>query len=244
MAKQRRALVTGGGSGIGLAIARAFAASGVAVTIAGREAAKLEAAGLPFVVMDVTDETAVDAGVKSAEPIDIFVANAGAAFTAPALKTRTNEWERMIATNLTSVHFCARAAIPSMVERGFGRFIAVASTASLKGYAYASAYVAAKHGVLGYVRTLALELAKTGVTANALCPGFTDTPLVEGALDAVTRKTGRSRDEALKAFIKHNPMHRLVFPEEVAAAALYLASDGAASVNGQAIVIDGGETAS
>ena len=140
--------------------------------------------------------------------------------------------------------FVSHRAIPQMKERGWGRFIAIASTASLKGYAYTGAYSAAKHGVLGWVRTLALELAKTGVTANAICPGFTKTPLVDDALDNIVAKTGRSRAEALEEFTKANPMGRLVEPEEVASAALWLASDGAAAVNGQAVIVDGGEMAS
>ncbi|MHA7871834.1 MAG: SDR family NAD(P)-dependent oxidoreductase [Hyphococcus sp.] len=240
----RRVMITGGGSGIGLAVARAFSTAGYHVTIAGRTASRLKDTGFDFVEMDVTDEQSIIDGVKAAGPVDIFIANAGGAVTAPALNTDRETWDRMIALNLTSVYVCAREAIPQMKDRGWGRFIAIASTASLKGYAYTGAYSAAKHGVLGWIRALALELAKTGVTANAVCPGFTNTPLVDEALDNIIAKTGRSRDEALEAFTKANPMGRLVEPAEVAVTTLWLASDGAASVNGQAIVIDGGETAS
>lgn len=239
----RRILVTGGGSGIGLAIANAFAANGDEVTVAGRNTKKLNASGHAFVEMDVTDAQSIIDAVKKAGPVDTFIANAGAAATAPALKTNRPLWDEMLAVNLTSVFLCAQAAVPAMIEQGWGRFIAIASTASLKGYAYTGAYAAAKHGVLGWIRSLAIELAKSGVTANAICPGFTDTPLIDSALDAVTAKTGRGRDDALAAFVKDNPMGRLVTPDEVAAAALWLASDSAASVNGQAIAIDGGETA-
>ena len=239
--RKKRALVTGGGSGIGLAAAEMFAAAGFEVVVAGRSADKLQATGLPFVVMDVADEASVIAGVEKAGEIDDFIANAGGAETAPAMKTSRELFDRMIAVNLSSVFYCAKAAIPQMTARGWGRFIAVASTAALKGYAYSSAYAAAKHGVVGYIRSLAIELAKTGVTANAICPGFTDTPLVDGAAHRLMAKTGRSRDEAVAAMTAGNPMARLVRPEEAAAAALYLASDVAGAVNGQTIAIDGGE---
>lgn len=234
--RQRQVLVTGGSSGIGLAIARAFAAGGDAVTIAGRDRAKLEAAGLPFLQVDVCDETAF----ADLPAFDIVIANAGGAATAPLVKMARTDWDAMLALNLTSVWLTARATVPAMVERGWGRFVAVASTASVKGYAYAGAYAAAKHGALGLIRSLALELAKTGVTANAICPGYTDTPMLRGAMDAVAAKTGKDLGTA---FIGANPMGRLIAPAEVAAAALWLASDAAAGVNGQPILIDGGETA-
>lgn len=240
----KRALITGGGSGIGLAIAQTFSKHGIDVIIAGRNTARLEKTGLAFLEMDVTDETSVVETIKAAGPIDIFIANAGAAVTAPALKTSREIWDQMIAVNLTSTYLCAREAVPQMVDRGWGRFIAIASTASIKGYAYTGAYAAAKHGVLGWIKTLAIELAKTGVTANAICPGFTDTSLVTNAIGQIVAKTGRTHDEALKAFTTDNPMGRLIKPEEVAGAALWLAGENAASINGQAITIDGGETVS
>ena len=237
----RRVLVTGGGSGIGLAVARAFRDAGHDVWITGRDPARLEASGFEWLAFDVCDEAALQAAIASAPPIDIFVANAGGATTAPLLKTERADWDRMLALNLTSVWLCARAAVPPMVDRGWGRFIAIASTAAVKGYAYAGAYAAAKHGALGLVRSLALELAKTGVTANAICPGYTDTPMLRAAIEMVAAKTGRSDPEA--AFTEASPMGRLIAPEEVAGAALWLASDAAAGVNGQALLIDGGETA-
>lgn len=238
---QKRALVTGGGSGIGLAIARAFAADGVAVTIAGRDEARLKASGFPHLVIDVTDEASVAAAATRVGSIDIIVANAGAAPTAAALKTTRALWDGAIAVNLTSLFLCAQAFVPSMIARGWGRFIAIASTASFKAYPYAGAYAAAKHGALGWIRTLALEHAKSGVTFNAICPGFTDTALIAGAVERIAAKAGGGADAAKRALAKDNPMGRLILPEEVAAAALWLASESASSVNGQSIVIDGGE---
>ncbi len=238
---RRRALITGGGSGIGLAIAQALAASGVEVTVAGRNEAKLKATSFAFVSMDVTDAASVAAGIEAAGVIDIFVNNAGFAATAPSLKTSRTTWDEMIALNLTSAFTCAQAVVPGMIERRWGRFIAVASTASHKAYPYTGAYAAAKHGVLGWIKSLALEHAKTGVTFNAICPGFTDTPLIAGALDRIAAKTGGDIEAAKAVFVKDNPMGRLVAPDEVAAAAVYLAGDGAASINGQSIIIDGGE---
>ncbi|MBA2919628.1 SDR family oxidoreductase [Sphingomonas sp. MAH-20] len=242
MAQQgRRVLVTGGSSGIGLAIARAFRDAGEQVCVAGRDPAKLEASGFERLQVDVCDEAALDAAIASAPPFDIVIANAGGAATAPLMKMARADWDRMLALNLTSVWLTARATVPAMIREGQGRFIAIGSTASVKGYAYAGAYAAAKHGVLGMIRSLALELAKTGATANAICPGYTDTPMLRAAMDGVAAKTGRGDVEA--SFAAINPMGRLIAPHEVAAAALWLASDAAASVNGQAILIDGGETA-
>jgi NAD(P)-dependent dehydrogenase (short-subunit alcohol dehydrogenase family) len=239
----RRALVTGGGSGIGLAIARALADAGFETTVAGRNRERLRACGLPFFLMDVTNESEVEAAFRKHGPFDIVVANAGAVKTAPLVKTSRESWDEMLAVNLTGVFLCARYGVPAMIDKGWGRFIAVASIAGLRGAAYAGAYAAAKHGVLGLIKSLAIELGKTGVTANALCPGYTDTDMVERSVAAITAKTGRTRYETMKTLLKDNPQGRLVTPDEVAAAALWLASEEAGSVNGQAIVIDGGETA-
>lgn len=241
---KRRVFITGGGSGIGLEIARRFAEAGDEVVIAGRNAARLKEASLPFTEMDVSDEASVKEGLAKAGRIDVLVANAGAAESAPALKTTKTQWDAMLAVNLTGVFLCAREAAAPMIERKSGRIIVVASTASLKGYPYVAAYAAAKHGALGLVRSLAIEWAKTGVTVNAICPGFTDTELVARSLDNIAAKTGRSKDDALKSLVQANPQGRLVSPAEVAAAAFWLASAEAAAVNGQSIVIDGGEVVS
>lgn len=242
--QKRRALVTGGGSGIGLAIARALKEAGHDVAVAGRDEAKLKAAGLPYFIVDVTDETSIAAAAKAAGPIDIFVANAGAAPTAATLKTPRALWDDALAVNLTSVFSSAQAFAPGMIARGWGRFIAIASTASYRAYPYTGAYAAAKHGVLGWIKTLALEHAKTGVTFNAVCPGFVDTPLIARAVDRLTAKAGGNVGAAKAMLAKDNPMGRLIAPEEVAAAVLYLVGDAAASVNGQSLIIDGGELAS
>jgi len=237
----KRALVTGGGSGIGLSIAKALKAAGHDVAIAGRDERKLKAASLPFFTVDVTDDASIAELAAKAGPIDIFVANAGAAPTAATMKTSRDFWDNVIAVNLTSVFACSQAFAPSMIERGWGRFIAIASTASHRAYPYTGAYAAAKHGVLGWIKTLAIEHAKAGVTFNAICPGFTDTPLLADVVDRLAAKAGGDIDAAKRMLAKDNPTGRLVQPEEVAAAAVFLASEAAASINGQSIIIDGGE---
>lgn len=246
---QHHALVTGGGVGIGAAIARALAGAGARVTVIGRRIEPLEevanqlADGMA-VAADVTDEESIERAFATAReraPISILVNNAGGAETAPFARTSTDLWQRMIALNLTGAFLCTRAVLPDIIASAAGRVITVASTSGLKGYAYTAAYTAAKHGVIGMTRALAVELAKTDATANAICPGFADTDLVQRSLDNVVAKTGRSREEALRAFVSDNPQGRLIQPEEVAAAALWLCDPAAASVNGQAIVVAGGE---
>lgn len=246
----RHALVTGGGTGIGAAVARALAGEGAALTLSGRRREPLEdvAAELPYataVPADVTDEASVAEMVRQAEaaygPVDILIANAGAAESAPFAKTSLDQWQRMLAVNMTGVFLSTRAVLPGMSERGWGRVIFMASTAGLKGYAYVAPYCAAKHGVVGLARALALETARSGVTVNAICPGFTETPLLADSIRIIVENTGRSEEEARQALAASNPQGRFIQPEEVAATALWLCRPGAEAVTGQAISVSGGE---
>ncbi|MCG8325289.1 MAG: SDR family oxidoreductase [Thiotrichales bacterium] len=242
----KHAVVTGGGSGIGLAIAKRLAKADYAVTILGRNEAKLETAlanipGGRAAVCDVADEESVTDAFGKIGPAAVLINNAGVVSTAPFLKTDTDTWRHTLDINLMGAVHCTQAVLPGMKDLGFGRIINVASTASLKGYAYVSAYVASKHAVLGLTRSLALELAKTGITINAVCPGYTRTDIMENSIATVADKTGRSAEEAEAEFTKANPQGRLIEPEEVAAAVLWLASNEATSITGQAIAIAGGE---
>ena len=246
----RHAFVTGGGRGIGRAIAAALTGAGAAVTIAGRSEPTLaavvghgEAGG--YVIADVTDAKAVDKGVRQAVaargPVDLLVANAGGAESAPFAKTTPEQFQRLFDLNVMGVVHATRAVLDGMRERQFGRVVAIASTAGLKGYGYVSAYCAAKHAVVGLVRSLAVETAASGITVNAVCPGFTDTDLVRESLNTITAKTGRPRDDALATLLKDSPLGRLIRPQEVAAAVLYLCSPDASAVTGTTLVVAGGE---
>jgi 3-hydroxybutyrate dehydrogenase len=247
--RSSHAVVTGGGRGIGRAIASTLTRAGATVTVLGRNRATLDeavAAGDAnfAVVADVADQGAVVAALAEAagrQPIDILIANAGIAESAPFVKSDVALFRRMMDIDFMGVVHAVQAVLPGMIDRPHGRIVAIASTAGLRGYAYASAYAAAKHAVIGLVRSIALELASTPVTVNAVCPGFTETDLLAGSIDNIMNKTGRTREQALADLSRYNPQGRLVSPAEVADTVLWLCGEGAGAVTGQAIAVAGGE---
>lgn len=243
-------VVTGGGTGVGRAMAEEFAHAGAKVTIIGRREAPLREVAaqhrfIGWVTCDVTDPDAAKAAFRQARdlngPVSVAVANAGAAESVPFQRMTPVQLQAMLAVNLGGVVNTWQAALPDMKAGGWGRLIAVASTAGLKGFAYVSGYAAAKHAVIGLTRSLALELGDCGVTANAICPGFIETPLLERSVANIMDKTGMDEGSARASLIASNPQKRFIQPDEVAGAALWLCSDAARSVNGHAMSMSGGE---
>ncbi len=258
----RHALITGAGAGIGAAIALQLAQAGCRLTLCGRSQGTLQAqvevlreqvpdVAVLIAPMDVADAHAVQAAVQLAHarfgPVNILVNNAGQASSQPFAKTDAAMWQQMLNVNLTGAYHCIQAVLPGMLEAAQlgtpGRIVNIASTAGLKGYAYVSAYVAAKHGVVGLTKALALELARKGVTVNAICPGYTETDIVHEAVLNIVTKTGKTEAQARQALAAGNPQQRLVQPNEVAQSVLWLCAAGSDAINGQAIAIDGGELA-
>ena len=251
----QHAIVTGAGRGIGAAIAAELARLGATLTLMGRSGESLQAQsrqlqeghGRPVksALVDVTKPESVERAFETAKQAlgapAILVNNAGAAESAPFLETGFDLWSRLIAVNLTGAYLCARAVLAHMVAARYGRIVNVASTAALRGYPYVAAYCASKHGLLGLTRALALEVARTGVTVNAVCPGFTDTDLAARAAETIAARTGRSPEQARAELERYNPQGRLVQPAEVAQAVGWLCLPGSGSITGQAIVVAGGE---
>ncbi|MGH1477503.1 MAG: SDR family NAD(P)-dependent oxidoreductase [Geminicoccales bacterium] len=241
----RHIVVTGGGSGVGAEIARIFAEAGAEVTILGRREEPLKAQGLPYQLCDVAKPDSVAAAFAAAHAargaITVAIANAGAVDSIPFARMSPQQMQLMVSVNLMGVANVWQAALPDMKAAGWGRMIVIASTAGLKGYPYVSAYCAAKHGVIGLTRSLALELAGDGITVNAICPGFIETPMLDRSIDRITEKTGMSVEKARAALVAGNPQKRFIQTDEVAAAALWLCSDAARSINGHAMALSGGE---
>jgi NAD(P)-dependent dehydrogenase (short-subunit alcohol dehydrogenase family) len=251
----RLAFITGGGRGIGRAIALAFASEGASIVVAARTREQLESVANEVANQFGFESFSVECDVANAESVlaafaqtrekfgrgpDILVNNAGIAETALFVKSDEPMWERHMNTNIGGTFRCTHAALPEMIERGWGRVINIASIAGKTGAPYVSAYAASKHGVLGLTRSLALEVAAQGITVNAICPGYVDTEMTSRGVENIVEKTGKSAGDALKMLERMSPQNRLVTPEEVAALAVLLASDEGRGINGQAINVDGG----
>ena len=240
----KKVLITGGGTGVGADLAVGFAKQGATVLICGRRKEPLDATqgkhqGITLALCDITDEASVMDLFQKNGPFDIVIANAGQAGSSPFAKTTLAQWNNLLAVNLTGTFLVFREALVRM--KGWGRLISICSTAGLKGYARVAPYAAAKHGVVGLTRSLALEVSSRPITVNAICPGFLDTEMTQESIQTIVAKTGRSAAEARAALEAFNPQNRLFQPSEVTATALWLCSEGAEGVNGQAISISGGE---
>lgn len=238
------ALVTGGGRGIGEACARALATAGANVIVCGRKQADLQAVAGDIkgraIVCDVSDRQATDRMIAELPKIDVLVNNAGIAESAALDRTTDELWDRIMEVDATAPFRLTRAIVPQMIKSGWGRVINIASNAGVSGYGYSAAYCAAKHAMVGWTRALAIDLAKTGVTINALCPGWVRTQMSDDAVARIAAKTGRGEDQARQALESMSPQKRMIEPDEVAHTALMLCADGARGIHGQTIVIDGG----
>jgi len=241
----KHVVISGGGTGVGAVIAKTFAEAGARVMILGRTEETLQAQNLPYAVCDVTKAEQVCAVFERARKdfgiVDIVIANAGSVESVPFSKMDAATLDRMMAVNVTGVFNLWQAALYDMKAAGWGRMIAIASTAGLKGYPYVSGYCAAKHAVVGLTRSLAMELGPTGITANAICPGFIETPMLDRSIQTIVSKTGMSAEKAAQSLKKGNPQDRFIQTDEVADAALWLCSEGARSVNGHTLALSGGE---
>lgn len=242
----KRAFVTGGGTGIGAAVALAYADAGAEVIITGRREGPLKEVAaksdrISWRIMDVTNETEVVDTIAAAGQIDIMVPNAGIAETAPIHKTTLDFWRKVQTTNVEGVLLCTREVMKPMASRGWGRIIIISSIAGLKGFSYGGAYCASKHAVLGLMKCASDEVLKTGVTVNAICPGYVETPIIDRSIDNIMAKAGVSKEEALASLQDTNPFGRLITADEVAASALWLCGPGSGAVTGQAIPISGGQ---